>query len=578
MSNLIRSAFILTSAIFFGFAVVSAEERITRYTTDIEVKKSGELIIDESIVVNAEGNKIRRGIYRDFPTLYRDNYGHKYSVAFDIIAVSRDGLPEKFHTERRVNGVRVYIGDKDRLVPSGRHQYHLKFRTDRQIGFFKEHDELYFNAIGHGWEFPILEAYVSVRLPAEVRRDSIWLDGYTGSSGETAKEFTTGLATHENLITFRTTDILSPYEGFTIVVGWEKGVIAEPTFTENLRFILRDNYGLIVGIFGLIAAFTYYLIAWHFAGRDPRKGAIFPQWKAPKNLSPAETAYLRGMGFNKKIFATHLIDMAVRGLIKIEHSDLADSYILIKEAALSNPSVADAAIIGRLFGGADQIEIKQENHSNLRAAINILSRDLRKKHLKKTFYSNVEFMLPGLFIMAIAYFFIAEEASFNMDNLINLGNFIILICFLVMHVVFRHLLKAPTREGRKLMDQIEGLKLYMTMAEEPTMAAIKDINEAPQFFEKLLPYAFALGVENDWCAKFESAFKQLEERGQGYSPRWHSGFRGSHGFNARDITKSLSSGFSSRIASSSVAPGSQSGSGGGGFSGGGGGGGGGGGW
>ena len=99
----------------------------------------------------------------------------------------------------------------------------------------------------------------------------------------------------------------------------------------------------------------------------------------------------------------------------------------------------------------------------------------------------------------------------------------------------------------------------------------------PDVFEMFLPFAFALGVENNWCERFAGEFPEEVATGGSYRPDWYSGRRGS--LNALDhIGDSFSSSFSSAISSASTPPGSSSGSGGGGFSGGGGGGGGGGGW
>ena len=96
--------------------------------------------IREQIDVIAEGNKIRRGIYRDFPTIYKDSHGLQHLVGFDVTAVSRDGQREDYHTERLSNGIRVYLGNKDYFLEHGKHSYNLSFRTNRQLGFFENHD------------------------------------------------------------------------------------------------------------------------------------------------------------------------------------------------------------------------------------------------------------------------------------------------------------------------------------------------------------------------------------------------------------------------------------------------------
>ena len=127
------------------------------------------------------------------------------------------------------------------------------------------------------------------------------------------------------------------------------------------------------------------------------------------------------------------------------------------------------------------------------------------------------------------------------------------------------------------MDEIEGLKMYMEVAEKDRLDMLNSPEQTPQLFEKLLPYAIALGVENKWSKKFKSVLEKAVERG-GYQPSWYVGVYGFHQLDR--ITNDLGSEFTSSISSASISPQSSgsSGSFGGGFSGGGGGGGGGGGW
>jgi uncharacterized membrane protein len=148
-----------------------------------------------------------------------------------------------------------------------------------------------------------------------------------------------------------------------------------------------------------------------------------------------------------------------------------------------------------------------------------------------------------------------------------------LIAMLAMHYFFYQWLKAPTLAGRRLLDQIEGFKHYLQVAEDDEIA----LQGAPEFsadiYETYLPYAIALDLENEWTAKLNRAVAAgLVERSYSHPGWYHAGSRsGSH------FSSALAGSFASAIASSSVAPGSSSGSSGG-SSGGGGGGGGGGGW
>ncbi|MEE8370716.1 MAG: hypothetical protein V3R73_01115, partial [Sphingomonadales bacterium] len=152
------------------------------------------------------------------------------------------------------------------------------------------------------------------------------------------------------------------------------------------------------------------------------------------------------------------------------------------------------------------------------------------------------------------------------------------LMILALIPTFYFLLKRPTLKGRRLMDELEGFKDYLSVAEKDRLKFHNPPEKTPELFEKYVPYAIALKVEDMWGSQFEDVLANAaREAGRdGYSPAWYSG--GGRRFRTTSFTSSLSSGFTSAISSASQAP-SSGGSGfSGGFSGGGGGGGGGGGW
>ena len=122
------------------------------------------------------------------------------------------------------------------------------------------------------------------------------------------------------------------------------------------------------------------------------------------------------------------------------------------------------------------------------------------------------------------------------------------------------------------MDEIEGLKMYLSVAEKERLNLLNPPERTPELFEKFLPYAIALGVENKWGDQFTSVFSGLDQDSGQYHPTWYHGHHMSH-FAVSNFTSSLGSSLSSSISSAASPPGSSSSSGGGGFSGGGGGGG-----
>jgi uncharacterized membrane protein len=147
---------------------------------------------------------------------------------------------------------------------------------------------------------------------------------------------------------------------------------------------------------------------------------------------------------------------------------------------------------------------------------------------------------------------------------------------LLVNALFYQLLKAPTRLGRRIMDEAEGFRMYLAFAEKDRLDILNPPEKTPELFEKYLPYALALGVENQWNERFAGVLEKAAEDGT-YRPGWYHSRSWVSG-DVAHLGSSLGGAFSGAISSASTAPGSSSGSSGGGSSGGGGGGGGGGGW
>lgn len=553
---------------------LSADERILDYHADITVARDASITVTETIRVRAEGNQIRRGIYRDFPTRYQDRQGNRVRVDFEVLDVTRDGAGEAWHTEGISNGVRVYAGSANRYLDPGVYEYRIRYRTTRQLGFFEDVDELYWNVTGLGWAFPIDAAGATVRLPERVDEQDLRLAFYTGAYGDTGRAAAAD-ADANGEIRFRTTAPLGPYEGLTIAVGWPKGIVDEPSDAQRAAWFLRDNGGALVLLLAFIGLWAWYLWAWNRKGRDPDKGVIIPRYEPPEGLSPAACRYVKDMGFGGPAFTAAVVSLGVKGHLDIEEDD-GDFTLRARQGKNESrqaPSPGEQAVLDALLpGGRGSIELEQANHAKFRAARSGISGALKREYKGRLFNLNGIYALPAILLFILATVLAA---------ILKQHNPLIWVAWAVLgvgtHILFIFLLRAPTLVGRRVMDEIEGFKLYLNTAERDRLDRMEGPALTPEVFEAFLPYAFALGVENRWVERFEREFPHDDPERGGYRPAWyHGNFSGAHTLG--HIGSDLSSDLSGAISSAATPPGSSSGSGGGGFSGGGGGGGGGGGW
>ncbi|HXL98324.1 MAG TPA: DUF2207 domain-containing protein [Rhizomicrobium sp.] len=543
-------------------------ERITDYSSDITVARNGALTVVETIAVVAEGEAITHGIYRDFPTVYTDKLGRRVHVGFAVVAVTRDGHSEPYDVSGIDDGERIKIGDADVDLEHGPHVFTITFTTDRQIGFFSDYDELYWNVTGNQWQFPIDHAEATVHLPADARiQKSVFYTGATGAREQNA--------TSENLsasaVHFATTAPLGEEEGLTIAVDFDKGAVLPPTQAEQRAQFIRDNADSIVALAGLAILLVYYAVTWISFGRDPRRGTIVALFGPPADFSPAAVRFVHRMAYDRKAYAASLIDMAVKGFLKISEED--GSYVLTrtgKSAADSGLSHGEAAIAAKLFddGGAS-IAMKQDNHAAIAASISALKTSLKSEYEGNYFNTHAHWAVGGLAILVVAAFASAALSEYGPAAafiLIWLAGWSAATSFLLHQVydnwlvafagpgsrivngigalvstafaipfaggllvglymfkasvslpaaaaliaggiavyVFYHLLKAPTLAGAHIRDQIDGFRLFLNTAEKDRLEALNPPNVTPELFEKFLPYAIALDCENTWSKKFEA--------------------------------------------------------------------------
>lgn len=614
-----------------------AEEVIRSFSSNVEVATDGSLLVREIIIVKSEGNEIKRGIQRDFPTSYTDQFGQRVKVGFEVLDVKRDGQVEPWQTIYISNGERVRIGDKDVFLEDGEHTYQIDYRTTRQVGFFEKFDELYWNATGNGWTLPIESATAIIKLPSgAVIQNSAIYTGYFGEKGEDA----TIVLSNSNQFNAKTTQRLAANQGFSVAVSWQKGIVFPPTAVEKRMSWIVDNLGYFLLGLTLPLVGIYYIYAWSRVGRDPPGGIIVPLFHPPVGLGPAGVRYVWKQKFDDQGFAAALVGLAVKKRLRIADSEGEYTITRLDDDG-EKLSRSEQALYDRLPMGS--LALEHSNNVAVRRAQSGLSSALNDEYDGAMFLRNTGWFVVGAVISAIGMIvsgflipsgegvvalFIAVFASVWWGVIIAVGrsavkgafgagglftrikslmsilfllpfvgagiavpSFIWLgggvswpliifasgaVLLLFFNQIFFWLLKAPTPIGRQILDQIEGFRMYMTTAEENRLDVLHPPEKTPALFERYLPYAMALDCENQWNAKFAAVLAAAAAAAGAVSagPGWYHG----RNWNSGSFSRDLNNGLTSSISSAAVAPGSSSGSSGGGFSGGGGGGGGGSGW
>lgn len=630
MKRLLYLFLLLVGSVAYGQRPIA--EQILSFHSDIAIAVDGTVAVTEHIRVHASGDQIKRGIVRRLPLTRTDRNGVKQKIDVEVLSVSCNGSESDYRNEHEDNMRVIYVGNKDVILSPGEYTYAITYSSRGHVGFFDDYDELYWNVTGNDWDFAIGEASATVTLPEAV--SAISTACYTGAYGQAEKNCE--VDDKGNAVYFRTTASLSKGEGLTVAVSFPRGIIERPAPPTALELFWQKYWSVFGSVVCLLILLVYCWITWNKVGRDPRKPVVIPTFRPPHDWSAGMIRYLFKRKSDDRAFTAALVSMAVKKAIHIDCVD--KKYTLRAKERVATLSEEEQALYDTLFKSAKTLAVSDKNHVRFADATLRLEKALSEKvNLADYYLKNLKYigwgalvtvvvqvfyilMSPSVTDAGIIFFAVPLVAVFLLSlfgikalpsaskgcftllfwiffllpmGLMAIGAVGSALMFLasdsivtavfvflvwVIYGFYVWLIKAPTPLGAKTSAELEGFRMYLKAAEEHRLNLLTPPEQTPELFERMLPYAIALNVENEWGRKFEAVLARYN-----YEPDWYKGteplvygalvgsFASSIGSARIDPTSSSSS-------SSSSGGSWSSGSSGGGFSGGGGGGGGGGGW
>ncbi len=565
----------LVAAVLVAASPLAAQRtlEIDRFDSKMVVRADGRLDVTETITATFHGSW--NGIYRTLPLEYRNGQGFNWSIKVEFLGATDDqGQP--LRTELQYPGTSLKFKmwvpgatDVTRTIV-------LHYIASNALRFFDDHDELYWNATGDQWDVALGMVTATVTLPEGAM--GIRTAAFNGVYGSTQKE--AQVETVGRTTTFRMPRKLEFREGLTVVVGWDKGLVAPPTLASKILAFFKDNWPLTVPIpvFGLM----FFL--WYSRGLDPRLRPVMAQYEPPAGMTPSEAGTLTDESVDMRDITACLVDLAVRGFIKIEEHQgqrflglfgggTDYSFVRVKPASAWSPlTLHERRVLEGIFSGSqDRVELSElTNHfyeeiPGIRNAV--MERLVSKGYYRgrpdtiRNAWRGAGIILGFLMAMggsALGVKFGLTPVPFVIGGILS-G---------VIILAFGQLMPARTDAGTRALEQVLGYEEFLGRVDSDRFARVV---KTPEMFEQGLSYAMALGVEQQWSRAFANIYRN--------PPSWYAGSN-MNGFNAVMFTNNLSAMTHQASSAMSSQPRSSSGSGfsGGGSSGGGGGGGGGGGF
>jgi uncharacterized membrane protein YgcG len=508
-----------------------ASEQIKGYEVELTLNADASMDVFERIDYEFPPYQERRGIFRDIRLEQpcTSDWNRAYPLR-DVRVSSPTGASSQVSIEtiEEVDGgVRLRIGNPDITFVGGRHTYEIRYTLEGVVNPFAEHDELYWNAVGPGWDVPVHNAVVRVNGPAS----PTGIACYAGDVGSTS--LCDAAVAIENQAAFQE-QILPFRDALTVVVAYPKGSFSHTPRYYVQQWSLARAFSLtpltVGGASGLMAVAIGGVLTLGFViGRDRRaigaptdiafaqagtKGVMVRPFEdasspvefiPPEKVRPAQFALVRNEEVRNVDVSATIVDLAVRGYLRIEESGgtkrKPDYRVVLLDKPIDPLLGYERTLVNSLFpGGLEEVllsDLEDSFATKLAKVRDGIYADAVSRHwfahrpdTVKARWHGIGFLVTvvgaGLLVAAIAF---TEVALLPIP--------IVVAGFLLWAFAGRFPRRTPAGTG--LRRRIGGFELFMTDSEAPRAQWAENRN----IFSDYLGYAIVLGITKKWARTFE---------------------------------------------------------------------------
>jgi uncharacterized membrane protein len=495
LKSFLISLFLLI--IFFPKAYIKAQQidQVDNFSSQITINTDTSISIIEEI--SYQTNLQKHGIFRYIPISYSRN-GLNYTAKVKNINITdkKTGLPIPFTQSSDSKNITLKIGDPNTTF-TGTKIYRISYEVENALKRFQDHDELYWDITGEGWQIPILTSQATIKSPfAQITK----VDCFTGEFGSNDKLCQSDF--NQNQAVFIYPQLITYGQNFTVAIALDQSnsSIIFPGKLETTIKTIRDNI-LKIGYFSLfiIMPVVFFLI-WYKKGRDymfispnvfnndpaqPQQlKPIFYRHRTPfvyeplKDLTPGEAGTILDERTDNQDVIAEILDLARKKYLKIEQIEeknflgksLDYKFTKLKESDDLLPA-QQKYLLEKIFGNSTEKTLKSlkgKFYTHMQKTKEMINQILYDKKL----FTKNPYKIRNLYI------FLFIIASFIIPGL-----------SIIMAFILGYSMPQKTAVGTNFMLQARGLK--ETIKRGKWREQIKEKN---LFIEEVLPFAVALGV------------------------------------------------------------------------------------
>lgn len=469
---------------------------IKNYAVHIDLHADGSMEVHE--ILDIFFTEKRRGIIRKIPLRYKaNNKNHRIKIS----DVAVDNYKSK--ASRDKGFLNIKIGDS-RTYIEGDHTYAITYKVDRGVIPFEKSTDFYWDFIGHEWDVPIEKFNYTIDLPSNVILTKEDVKSYLGYQNSTEK--ITNITIDNHQVKASSHRALNPKEGATCAIGFAKETFTLNAESNNPKFSLGKDRTFPIPL-ALIGIFL-----WLWNKFDRKKSIPLTNEKIfypPSQMSSAEVGTYIDNAFNKSDMVSLIPYWANQKLIQMKKQ--GDDILVVKMEHMPHDAPEyQKTLFNSIFQDQDELTL-QSAGTKLRSksvkAMSQIKSQIKDKEVydpisKEYFHSwksgVISFLLFGAGILSIAVFqFILTGIGF------------IIAAIALFVVIF--LEPKKNEHGQQIHNDLVNFKETIQHLSDEDMS---DLNQKDKdYFEKIFPYAVALGIDKAWANRF------VEHKS--YAPVWY---------------------------------------------------------